>query len=118
MMLAPFISRVRRRFTLILLIVTGGILGMLPDLLGLFGYLVDRSGEMYGSAHAGPLKEMLQYIPMYALHLAVDSLTHDPHRQWYGWNMRVWLQILFWMINIAGIIWFGRIWKKNREIGS
>ncbi len=114
-MLAPFIARIRRKLVLVSLAVVGGILGVLPDLIGLFGMIFPRFGEAYDSAHSGALRDYLQYIPMYALHLGVDSLTHDPDRQWYGWNVRVWLQALMWIMNIVVIIWFVRIWKRNRS---
>jgi hypothetical protein len=32
----------------------------------------------YESAHHEAIRDVLQYITMYALHLAVNSLTHDP----------------------------------------
>lgn len=115
MMLAPFIARIRRRVTLVLLVAAGGALGVLPDLIGVYGFVFHPGGEHYASAHEGVLKESLQYIPMYAMHLAVDSLTHDPDRQWYGWNVRVWLQVVLWAVNIALIVWFARIWRKNRR---
>ena len=114
MMLAPFIAWVRKKYILIALAVVGGVLGVLPDLLGLYGMIVRRSGQIYDSAHIGMLRDHLHYIPMYALHLGVDSLTHDPDRQWYGWNVRVWLQIVLWIVNIVVIVWFYRIWKRNQ----
>jgi hypothetical protein len=116
MLLAPFITRLRKKMVLFLLAVVGGILGVLPDLIGLYGFILRHDhGVLYESAHHGGVKDVLQYIPMYALHLAVDSLTHDPDRQWYGWNVRVWLQILLWMVNIAGTLWVVRIWKNKRK---
>ncbi len=115
MMLVPFIAWVRRKYVLVTLAAAGGVLGVLPDLLGLYGMIVRRSGQIYDSAHIGALREHLIYIPMYALHLGVDSLTHDPDRQWYGWNVRVWLQIVLWIVNIAVIVWFYRIWKRNQR---
>ena len=115
MMLAPFIAWVRKKYVLLAIAFVGGVLGVLPDLLGVFGMIFKRYGGLYDSAHIGPLRDQLVYIPMYALHLGVDSLTHDPDRQWYGWNVRVWLQILMWIVNIAIIVWFYRIWKKNQS---
>ena len=113
-LLAPFIARLRKKIVLLLLAVLGGILGVLPDLIGLYGFVLRHDhGVLYGSAHYGAVKDVLQYIPMYALHLGVDSLTHDPDRQWYGWNIRIWLQILLWLANVAVIWWFARIWKRN-----
>ena len=117
MMLGPFIAWIRSRVLIWCLVITGGLLGVLPDLLGMYGYVVRHDdGILYHSAHHGPVKDALKYIPMYALHLAVDSLTHDPDRQWYGWNVRVWLQLVLWFVNGVVIIWFVRIWRKNAAI--
>jgi hypothetical protein len=67
----------------------GGLFGVLPDLFYLYGYIFEHADtHLYVSAHHGEIRDVLQYIPMYALHLGVDSLTHDPDRQWYGWNVR------------------------------
>ena len=115
MMLAPFIGWVRKKYVLLAIAFVGGVLGVLPDLLGVFGMIFNRYGGLYDSAHIGALRDQLVYIPMYALHLGVDSLTHDPDRQWYGWNVRVWLQIVLWIVNIAVIVWFVRIWKRNQR---
>lgn len=116
MMLAPFIARIRKRIVLIALAAVGGVLGVLPDLLGLYGMIVQRSSALYDSAHHGPLRDHLILIPMYALHLGVDSLTHDPDRQWYGWNVRIWLQVLLWIVNITLIVWFARIWQRVHRV--
>ena len=114
MLLAPFISKLRKKIWLWLLVPLGGTIGALPDLLGLYGFAFRHDhGDLYWSAHHGAVKDVLQYLPMYALHLAVDSLTHDPDRDWYGWKLRIWLQIIFWMVNGILIVWFVKIWKSN-----
>jgi hypothetical protein len=119
MLLAPFISRIRKKAVLLSLACMGGILGVLPDIIGLYGFVVRHDhGDLYYSAHHGAVKEMLQYIPMYSLHLGVDSLTHDPDRQWYGWNVRIWLQIVLWLVNGILICWFLGIWKQKRQLKS
>lgn len=115
MLLAPFIARLRSRVRVWALILVGGVLGALPDIISVYGFVILRDrGRLYGSAHYGEIKEILQYIPMYALHLAIDSQTHDPSKEWYGWNVRIWLQVLLWIVNGAVIVWFYRIWKRNR----
>jgi hypothetical protein len=114
MLLAPFIARLRKKVVVLSLAAVGGVLGVLPDLIGLYGFAVRHDhGILYKSAHHGAVKDVLQYIPMYALHLGVDSFTHDPDIQWYGWNVRIWLQILLWFANVAVLWWFVRIWKRN-----
>ena len=116
MLLAPFISRIRKRVVLWSLAAVGGILGDLPDLIGLYGYFFKHDhGFLYGSSHHGAVKDVLQYIPMYALHLGVDSLTHAPGREWYGWNVRIWLQVIMWIVNVVLIMWFVRIWRRNNS---
>jgi hypothetical protein len=120
MLLAPFISHLRKRFWVWMLVVLGAVLGVLPDIVWLYGLIVGReTGGLYGSAHYGAIRDVLQYVPMYALHLGIDSLTHDPDRQWYGWNVRIWLQVILWGVNIVVIVWFARIWRRNlRADGS
>ncbi len=114
MLLAPVISKLRNKIWLWLLVVLGGAMGALPDLLGLYGFAIRHDhGDLYWNAHHGLVKDALQYLPMYALHLAVDSLTHDPDRDWYGWKLRIWLQIIFWLLNGLLIAWFVRIWNAN-----
>jgi hypothetical protein len=86
----------------------------LPDLLGLVGYtLVHDQGRLYQSAHSGSLKSVLQYVPMYWLHLFMDSYMHDPDRTWHGIYLRATLELLLWLMNIVLVVWFFRIWKRN-----
>jgi hypothetical protein len=117
-MLAPFISRLRNRVWLWLLALIGAFLGALPDLLGAYGFLVEHDSRLYLSAHSGSIKEVLQCIPMYGLHLYIDLLTHDQPKQWYGWNRRLWLDVLLWLVNIAVIYWFVKVWKRNAAKGQ
>ena len=112
-MLAPFISRLRSRPWLWLLIFIGAISGALPDLIGAYGFFVEDDSELYQSAHSGPISNVLQYIPMSALHLYVDSFTHEQTQHWKKWNERMWVEVLMWVVNIWLIYWFTRIWKRN-----
>ena len=114
MLLAPFISHDRKRFWLWMLAFFGALFGVLPDLFYFYGIIFEHGDtHLYVSAHYGAIRNVLQYIPMYDLHLAVDSQTHNPDRQWYGWNVRIWLQVILWVVNIAVIVWFTRIWRRN-----
>ena len=117
MMLAPFISRIRKKRILWSLAAVGGFLGVLPDVIRFYGFVFRRDhGILYQSSHFGALKDVLQYIPMYGLHVAIDSFTHDPDLEWHGWNVRIWLQLILWAINIVLIMWFVKIWRKNHPV--
>ena len=114
MMLAPFIARLHSRVRLWVLAAVGAFFGILPDLVALvgFGILRDKGG-LWFSAHGGQVSDVLQYIPMYALHIAIDSLTRDPEQEWHGLNVRVWVQVVLWLLNISVGYWFYRIWRRN-----
>jgi hypothetical protein len=114
--LAPFITRLRKKTHLWLLAVLGGCFGALPDLFWFVGYLLRDGGALYASAHHGRLQDVFQYVPMYALHLAVDSLTHNPDRTWYGWNVRIWLQLLLWLVNGLAVYLMFRVWQSRSRI--
>ena len=119
MLLAPFISRIHRKVHAWGFALVGAILGMLPDLIGLYGYVfLHDHGRIYNSAHSGAIKEIIQYIPMTWLHLFFDSFMHDPDRTWEGFYVRRSLQVLLWMVNIGLIVWFVRIFKRNRTVQS
>jgi hypothetical protein len=114
MMVAPFISRLRKRVILWSLIFVGAVLGDLPDLLGGYGFYVksDR-GILYESAHLGPVSKVLVFIPMYGLHLCLDSIMHEYERESGLYHEWLWLEVAMWIVNIVLIFAFIRIWKKN-----
>ena len=114
LMIAPFIGRIRRKVWIWALALTGALFGALPDLFGAYGNLVRHDQwKLYMSAHAGSLEQILRYIPMYWLHLFVDSFTHGPGKRWWIWNERLWIEVALWVFNIAVIVWFTRIWRRN-----
>ncbi len=116
LLLAPFIHRIRKRTWLWLLAFTGAFFGALPDLLGAYGnFVLHDHWSLYASAHHGPIREILQYVPMYWLHLEVDSVMHGEHHRWWKMDERLWLEFVFWVINLMVITWYWRIWKRNRR---
>jgi hypothetical protein len=113
-MVAPFISRLHKRVILWTLVCVGAVLGDLPDLLGVFGFFVRNDhGELYESAHIGPISKVLVFIPMYGLHLCLDSVMHEMERERNVFSEWLWLEVLMWVVNILLIYAFVRIWKKN-----
>ena len=116
LLVAPFIRAIRKKTTLWFLATIGAILGDLPDLLGAFGYLIlnDR-GNLYYQAHWGSIKEVLQYIPMYALHLLLDSYTHRMEDRWTLWNHWVEFEVIAWTINLSLIVLLVLIWRKMQD---
>jgi hypothetical protein len=114
MLLAPFIARIRRTIWIWVLALAGAFFGALPDILGAYGNLVRHDQwKLYMSAHAGPRGRILRYVPMYWLHLFVDSFTHGPGKRWWIWNERLWVEVALWVVNFAIIAWFVRIWRSN-----
>ena len=114
MMLAPFIARIRRKVWIWALALAGAFFGALPDLFGAYGNMVRHDQwKLYISAHAGQRGEILRHIPMYWLHLFVDSFTHGAGKRWWVWNERLWVEIALWAVNLAIIAWFVRIWRNN-----
>ena len=114
MLLAPFIARIRRKIWIWVLALAGAFFGALPDIFGAYGNLVRHDQwKLYMSAHAGPRGHILRYVPMYWLHLFVDSFTHGPGKRWWIWNERLWVEVARWVVNLAIIAWFVRIWKRN-----
>lgn len=114
LLLSPFIARIRKKFWLWALFLTGAFFGALPDLLGAYGNLVrgDR-WRLYVSAHSGRIGAILRYVPMYWLHLFIDSFTHGPGKRWWIWNERLWIETALWGVNLVIIAWFVRIWRNN-----
>jgi len=114
LMLAPFIARIRKRTWLWILGGVGAFFGALPDIVGAYGLVVrDDQWRLYSVAHFGKLKQVLQYVPMYWLHLYVDSYTHGTGRRWWVWDERLWVEVSLWLVNAAVITLFVRIWKRN-----
>jgi hypothetical protein len=114
MLLAPFIATIRRKVWILVLVLAGAFFGALPDLFGAYGNLVRHDQwKLYISAHAGSWRRILRYVPMYWLHLSVDSFTHGPGKRWWIWNERLWVEIALWVVNLAIIAWFVRIWRNN-----
>ena len=114
MLLAPFIARIRRKIWIWALALVGAFFGALPDLFGAYGNLVRQDRwRLYNAAHTGPIHDILRYVPMYWLHLYVDSFTHGPGKRWWMGDERLWLEITLWLVNIAVIAWFVRIWRRN-----
>jgi hypothetical protein len=119
MLLAPFLSRIRKRIWLWILVTIGATFGVLPDLLGAYGFLIARdNGQLYVSAHSGAISNVLRFIPMSALHLAVDYLAHDNGNGWHVRNGRLWVDIVMWLVNFVVIYWFVIIWKRNAAKGQ
>jgi hypothetical protein len=119
MALAPFISRIRKKTWLWTLVLAGAILGELPDLAGVYGTLVEHDfGQRYESAHTGPIRDVLQYIPMSALHLYLDSLKLEMNKHWNVWIAWICMEAVLWLMNILLIIWFTKIWKRTAAGGT
>ena len=114
MLLAPFITRIRRKVWIWVLALAGGFFGALPDLFGAYGNVVRHDHwRLYISAHGGRWGEILRFVPMYWLHLFIDSYTHGPGRRWWMWNERLWVELALWGVNLVIIAWFVRIWRRN-----
>ena len=115
MMVAPFIFRIKSKVKLWSLITIGALLGGAPDLIGWYGYRIEHDKwQLYENAHTGPISDILWYIPMSALHLYLDKVTHGLGDRWDLWSKRTMLEAALWVVNISIIILFVKIWKKNR----
>lgn len=114
MMLAPFIARLRKKSWLWTLGLTGAVFGALPDLVGAYGILFrDDRWSLYNVAHFGKLRAILKYVPMYWLHLKVDSYTHGTGRRWWVWDERLWVEVTLWVVNLSVIALYVWIWRRN-----
>lgn len=112
----PFIRTTRKKWVLWTLGFVGAFLGALPDIIGGYGNWVEHDHyRLYVSAHRGAIEQILLYVPMYSLHLFVDTLTHGSGRRWWLWNEGLWLETLLWIINILLFYWLVRIWRRNAE---
>ncbi len=106
MVLIPVLRWIRTRKYLWAVVLLGAVFGALPDIISAYGVLILRNGwTLYVNAHEGPIAHVLQYIPMYGLHLFVDSITHGVGKRWWVASERLWLEILFWVINAFLIAW-------------
>jgi len=114
MMIAPFISRIRKRIVLWSLVVVGGVLGDLPDIIGVYGYYFRNDhGELYDSAHIGAISKVLVFIPMYGLHLCLDSIMHAFEKEIKMSVEWLWLEVVMWTVNVLLVYAFVRLWKSN-----
>jgi hypothetical protein len=114
LLLSPFIAWIRRKAWIRVLVLTGALFGALPDIIGAYGLFVHHDHwKLYNSAHSGQIEEILGYVPMYRLHLFVDSFTHGSGKRWWVWNEMLWVETALWGINLAVIAWFVRIWRRN-----
>lgn len=116
MVAAPLLSRLQKAKWLWGVVLTGAILGALPDLIGAHGNYVehDNWGE-YQLAHHGEVAGVLRYIPMYGLHVYLDRLTHDQGIRWWVAHERLWLEILLWLINFTVIGWMVKRWRQLKS---
>ncbi|MBI5471575.1 MAG: hypothetical protein HY961_04445 [Ignavibacteriae bacterium] len=113
MVALPFLSRIKRRAWLWSLVGLGAFMGALPDLIGAHGNLIERDNwREYRVAHFGEISEVLKFVPMYGLHLYMDSLTHSVGHRWWKWNERLWLEASLWAINVLLIAWLVRTWRR------
>ncbi len=114
LLLAPFIPRITKKAWLWTLAGTGAFFGALPDLLGAWGnFVLHDHWRLYGDAHSGPIAHVLRYVPMYGLHLAVDSLTHGPGHRWWFSSERLWMDAALWAVNLLLISLYVFIWRRN-----
>jgi hypothetical protein len=119
LLLAPFFPRIRKRVWLWILCFIGAGFGSLPDLIGAYGNTVLHDHWMlYDQAHFGRLASILQYVPMYELHLLVDSFTHGQGKRWWIWDERLWVEILLWVVNGVVIWWMVTSWQKRQQISG
>lgn len=114
LLLAPFIARISKKTWLWTIAGIGAFFGALPDLLGVWGtFILHDHWRLYGSAHFGAIAGVLQYVPMYGLHLAVDAFTHAPGKHWWFWSERLWVDVAFWVLNFLLIFLYARIWRRT-----
>ena len=112
--LAPLLSRIQDRTWLWILVFLGVVVGALPDLFGAYGlFILNDHWALYVNAHSGAIAGVLKYIPMYWLHLLVDSITHGEGHRWWVWNERLWLEILLWAVNGLVIWWLVKRWRER-----
>lgn len=104
----------RRKAALWILVIAGVLFGTLPDIIGAYGNLIEHDHwALYRRAHFGDIKDLLQYIPMYWMHLQFDGIMHGPGHRWWKVDERLWLEIVLWLINLLVIAWLMNSWKKR-----
>ncbi len=114
LLVAPFLSRIRKQTWLWMLGLAGGVFGALPDLIGAYGNIIRHDHwSLYMSAHSGRIAGILRYIPMYGLHLFLDSLGHGPGRRWWLLQERFWLEATLWLANLLVLVWMVRVWRRR-----
>ncbi len=114
MVAALLLSHLKRRKWLWSVVVIGVLFGALPDLIGAHGnYVAQDRWEQYTRAHRGDVANILQYVPMYGLHLYLDEVTHGIGIRWWVLHERLWLEILLWILNVAAIAWLIKRWRQS-----
>ena len=116
MVLLPLLNRIGKNRLLWIFVMLGAIAGALPDLIGAFGILVLKDHwVLYSSAHESAIAHVLQYVPMYGLHLFIDSITHGRGHRWWILNEGFWLEVVFWVVNALLIAWSLHRLTSGRE---
>jgi len=114
MVLALIRSRIGRKPWLWSVVSLGFVLGMLPDVIGAYGNIIENDNwKLYRRAHHGDIEQVLRYVPMYSLHLYLDSEMHGEGRRWWRYDERLWLEIVLWVVNVMVIVWLVKSWKAN-----
>jgi hypothetical protein len=113
MVAVPFISQIKKRVWLWSFVAIAAFMGALPDIIGAHGNLMQHDNwSEYRVAHFGSVADVLKYVPMYGLHLYMDSFTHSMGLRWWKWNERMWLEVLLWVVNFVIIGWMIRRWRR------
>jgi hypothetical protein len=78
--------------------VVGGILGMYPDLAGLYGNAVLHDNwKTYTQAHSG--KQLIAFLPPVSLHILLDRGFHEQTTD--GWTKDAWKwEVVVLVVNI------------------
>jgi len=78
---------------------SGGLFGLLPDLIGAVGNLLGDDWESYNEAHELKTSNPLVYIPASLAHLALDAFVHREGSHW--WPKYAPLEFVTWIIGLA-----------------
>jgi len=99
-----------------------GAISVLPDAIGWVGLKRNESYSWYLFAHSW---ETTAYFGMaslafllafswwwlavgwgaYALHILLDSFTHEKGREWWVWPQMMWVEILGWVLLTGYFLW-------------